>query len=125
MHQCGLTVPTDPAPNPSGIISWVNLLTETKRHEYNSPVPTPAQSHWAEYSISMNKSQNNPGDYVESQVALPNASGGLNSNTIAGITSRLNQILADTSVEPFYVNQDDTGQLLGNINYGPNYTTCN
>jgi hypothetical protein len=68
----------------------------------------------------MDKMQNNPSDYVESQVALPNTSGGLNSSTIIGVTGRLNQILSDAAVEPFAANQSDTVQLPGSINCGPN-----
>jgi hypothetical protein len=108
-HQCGK----------NGFISWSDLLTQTRRHEYNSTV----QSHYAFYSNSL--SSHNPGDYLEQQVAAPGAN--LNTfatNTNSGINSRFSTVQSDSAVEPYPVNYSETGTPLGNINYAP-YTACN
>jgi hypothetical protein len=103
-----------------GYISWSNLLTQTNRHEFNSST----QSHYGFYTTSINSSTSNPGDFFEQQVAPP----GADLNTFAnaarsGLNSRYSQIVAATSVEPFPVNDSETGTFLGNINYAP-YATC-
>jgi hypothetical protein len=106
-----------------GFISGSNLLAQTNRHEWNSST----QSHYAFYSTSIS-AKNNPGDYVESRIAIPgttattfdNATGDGLSNSSTGLYAK---ILADFSVEPFPVNYDALGNSLGNINYAP-YTPC-
>jgi hypothetical protein len=116
-HQCGNY---NASKNPGGFISRASLLTQTQRHEYNSST----QSHYAFYSNSLSSSGNNPGDFVEQQVAPPGAD--LNAfvqNVRNGLNSRYNQIGTDTSKEPFGVNSTETGTFLGNINYAP-YTSC-
>jgi hypothetical protein len=103
-----------------GYISWSNLLTQTNRHEFNSST----QSHYVFYTTSISSGANNPGDYFEQQVAPPGANLQQFANaTLAGLNSRYSQILASTSVEPFPVNDSETGIFLGNINYAP-YTPC-
>ncbi|MGH9512210.1 MAG: hypothetical protein ACRD2U_08740 [Terriglobales bacterium] len=103
-----------------GYISWSNLLTQTNRHEYNSST----QSHYAFYTTSINSSTNNPGDFFEQQIAIPGADLVQFANlTKSGLVARYNQVFADTSVEPYPVNDSETGTFLGNINYAP-YATC-
>jgi hypothetical protein len=103
-----------------GFISWSNLLTQTNRHEYNSST----QSHYAFYTNSINSGANNPGDFFEQQVAAPGADLNQFANTtLSGLNSRYAQIAAATSIEPFPVNDSETGTFLGNINYAP-YTSC-
>lgn len=105
---------------PAGFISGSNLLAQTRRHEYNSAT----QSHYAFYSASLSGS-NNPGDYVESRIATPGTSQQTFDNgTSSGIQSNYQNILQAFQVEPFAVNEDATGNFLGNINYSP-YATCN
>jgi hypothetical protein len=103
-----------------GYISWSNLLTQTNRHEFNSST----QSHYGFYTVSINSSANNPGDFFEQQVAPPGADLNAFANAArSGLNSRYTQIVVATSVEPFPVNDSETGTLLGNINYAP-YATC-
>jgi hypothetical protein len=104
----------------NGFILWSNLLAQTQRHEYNSLT----QSHYAFYANSLNSVTNNPGDYLEIQVASP----GTNLSTFlatvrAGISSRFSTVQAASMVEPFPVNDSEVGSPLGNINYAP-YTVC-
>ena len=108
-HQSGI----------NGVISWTNLLAQTRRHEYNSLV----QSHYAFYSNSMGS--NNPGDYLEQQVASPgsNLTTFINSTT-EGIGVRFGAITSAFLVEPFPVNYSETGTPLGIVCYAP-YTACN
>jgi len=109
-HQCG---------GATGFISWSNLYAQTKRHEYDSAT----QSHWAFYSTSQNK--NNLGDYYEGRFATSGTSlANFNSATSTGLQDLLNQVLRDTAVEPYAVNQSSTGSFLGNINFGPDYAPC-
>jgi hypothetical protein len=109
LHQCGAT----------GFISWSDLYAQTQRHEYNSA----AQSHWAFYMISWNN--NNPGDYYEASVALPNADvaqfNTVSTNAIQDLIALINM---NGSLEPYAVNKSEAGIFLGNINFGPNYATC-
>jgi hypothetical protein len=115
-NQCG----NYSANNPSGFISGNNLLTQTRRHEYNGST----QSHYAFYSSSLS-SPNNPGDYVESRVATPGTSGSsFDSATSSGLNTLYQNVLSAFSVEPFAVNDDANGSFLGKINYAP-YTSCN
>jgi hypothetical protein len=105
-----------------GFISWSNLLAQTRRHEYNSTT----QSHYAFYKNSLNLVANNPGDFFEQQFAAPNTDLiSWASNVVrSGANSRYNQIFAETfGVEPFPVNDSETGTFLGNINYVP-YASC-
>ena len=103
-----------------GFISWSNLLTQTNRHEFNSST----QSHYAFYTTSISSSANNPGAFFEQQVAPPGADLNAFANAArSGLNSRYAQIFAATSVEPFPVNDSETGTFLGNINYAP-YATC-
>jgi hypothetical protein len=103
----------------NGYILGSNLLTQTRRHEYNSSV----QSHYAFYSNSL--SSNNPGDYLEQQIAAPGANlTTFGNNTKAGIDSRFSTVGSAFAVEPYAVNYSETGQALGNINYAP-YGSCN
>jgi hypothetical protein len=116
-HQCGNY---NASSNPSGFISWPNLSTQTSRHEYNSTV----QSHYAFYSNSISGA-NNPGDYVERQVAAPGTSAStFDAATATGLNTLYSNILANFSVQPFAVNESETGVFLGKINYAP-YTACN
>ncbi len=113
--QCGNYNATT---NPNGCISGSNLLTQTRRHEYNGAT----QSHYAFYSNSLNT--NNPGDYFESRLAAPSTNlTTFNTDTRAGINSRYNTIATDTSVQPYPANSSETGVPLGNVNYSP-YTPC-
>ena len=115
-RQCGNY---DPNSNPGGFISWTNLLTQTRRHEFNHPV----QSHHAFYSVAMNL--NNPGDFVESRVAPPGSNPTtFNQDTQSGLDSRYSQIFAASMAEPFPVNHSETNVFLGDINYAP-YAPCN
>ena len=109
-HQCGT----------NGFISWSNLLSQTRRHEYNSAV----QSRYALYSNSLNS--NNVGDYIEQRIALPGANiAQFNTDTRAGLTSRYNSIKSASQAESslYPVNYSETGSFLGNINYAN--TPCN
>jgi len=101
-----------------GFISWSNLFAQTERHEYNSST----ESHYAFYSNSLDS--NNPGDYFESDTALP----GANLSTFAtSATNRIITLLGTVStasdVEPYPVNYSETDTFLGNINYAT-YTPC-
>jgi hypothetical protein len=120
LHQCGQ----------NGVILGSDLLAQTLRHEYNSQT----ESHWAFYSESLN--DNNPGDLFEFQVGTP----GSNQTTFQNATrNAVDQVYANIRAEmatkgptmngePFAVNQSETGQFLGTINF-PNaanvYSTCN
>ncbi len=125
-HQCGNY---NAQTQPNGFISGANLLTQTRRHEYNSTT----QSHYAFYSSSLSGA-NNPGDYVESRVAAPGTSQssfdsttGTTLNNPPGScsgTGLYQKICQAAFVEPFPVNYDANGTFLGNINYAP-YTACN
>ena len=116
-HQCGNY---NASSNPSGFISWPNLSTQTSRHEYNSTV----QSHYAFYSNSISGA-NNPGDYAERQIATPGTSAStFDAATSSGLNTLYSNILANFSVQPFAVNESETGVFLGTINYAP-YTLCN
>jgi hypothetical protein len=110
-HQCGS----------GGFISWSDLFTQTRRHEYNSS----SESHWAFYSDSMTK--NNLGDYVESRFLTPGSDvQSFIGATASTLTTLLAQIKSDMSVEPYPVNYSETDQPLGNINYAlPSYAPCN
>jgi hypothetical protein len=120
LSQCGNYNATT---NPGGYISGSSLLTQTNRHEYNSTT----ESHYAFYSNSIS-TKNNPGDYVESRIAVPgttattfdNATSDALNNSSTGIYAK---ILADFSVEPYPVNYSEIDVFLGNINYAP-YTAC-
>lgn len=110
--------------NPNGYISGSNLLTQTKRHEYNSLV----ESHYAFYSSSVTGA-NNPGDYVEARIATPGTTqSAFDSQTSDGLqngtTGLYSKILSDSANEPFPVNYSETNVPLGNINYAP-YAACN
>lgn len=110
-HQCGS----------GGFISWSNLITQTRRHEFNSTT----QSHHAFYSNAMNSSARNPGDFVESRLAPPGANlADFDGATQNGLATRYAQIFTVTNVEPFAVNESETGIFLGNINFEP-YVPCN
>jgi hypothetical protein len=110
----------------NGYISASNLLFQTRRHEYSSTT----QSHWAFYSNALLANSNNPDYYLESQTAVPGFdSSAFRSAALQAIDSRINAIGAAFTAEPYAVNQSETGQFLGNINYGPpftsNYAPCN
>ena len=116
-EQCGNYNPTT---NPGGFISGSDLLTQTNRHEWNSAT----QSHYAFYSNSMSGS-NNPGNYVEARIAAPGANlQTFDNGTSSGLTAFYNSIYTAFAVEPYAVNDDASGHLLGNINYAP-YSPCN
>ncbi|HKS95907.1 MAG TPA: hypothetical protein VJV74_07200, partial [Terriglobia bacterium] len=104
-----------------GFISWSNLLAQTRRHEYNSTT----QSHYAFYKNSLNSAPNNPGDFFEQLFAAPgtNPSNWASNVVRPGADSRYNKIGTDSKVEPFPVNDSETGTFLGNINYAP-YASC-
>ena len=105
---------------PSSFISWSNLLTQTRRHEYNHNT----QSHHGKYVNSMNRASNNPDIYFESRTDPPGTDAqDFANDTEDEITSLLNSILSDTAVEPYGVNESATGQFLGDINYVP-YQSC-
>ncbi len=113
-HQCGNYNLTS---SPYGYISWSDLDTQTIRHEYNSNT----QSHWAFFNNSMNA--NNPGDFFETQVAVPNVSASdFNSATNAGVSALGAQILSDAEVQPYGCNYSETGVFLGNVNWIPYVT---
>jgi len=115
--QCGNSNATT---NPAGFISGSNLLSQTNRHEWNSST----ESHYAFYSNSLNSSSNNPGDFLEQQIAAPVSNlNNFATNSNSGITSRLSTVTSASQVEPSPVNSDAAGNSLGNINYAP-YTSC-
>jgi hypothetical protein len=109
----------DATNNPGGFISWANLLAQTRRHEYNSAT----ESHYGEYSNSL--TTNNPGDYIEARVAAPGVDlNAFDQSTRSGLDALYAQIRNATAVEPYAVNDSETGTFLGNINYQP-YASCN
>jgi hypothetical protein len=109
-HQCG---------GASGWISWSDLHTQTKRHEYDSST----QSHWAFYRNSME--EQDMGGYVESRTARPGSSvQTFISDTLNELRAREGQINTEEAKEPNEVNVSESGTFLGNINFGPNYATC-
>jgi hypothetical protein len=117
--QCGNYNATT---NPNGFISGADLLTQTRRHEYNSST----QSHYAFYSVAVSSAADNPGDYIEQQIAVPGADlNTFNTNVQSGITSRFNDVSSAVSHEdpPWPVNYNENNIALGNINYAP-YTAC-
>jgi hypothetical protein len=110
MHQCGT----------GSWISWTNLLTQTKRHEYAGA----SQSHYAEYKTALNT--NNPGDTLERYVAIPSKSQAQVFDEVRALLSTLSSTIGTAVlVEPYPVNFNEAGRSLGNINYGPQYATCN
>ena len=116
-HQCGM----------GGIISWNDLITQTRRHEYNSST----QSHYAFYTTAMNSSANNPGDYFQARVGAPGTDATqFGQDTRTGLNTRYDQIVAQSRtsgnppVEPYPVNYSETGQALGSINYAPYMSPC-
>jgi hypothetical protein len=110
-HQCGS----------GGFISWSNLITQTRRHEFNSAI----QSHHAFYSNAVNSGSNNPGTYVESRIAIPGTNLTMfNGDTQAGLNTRYGQIFSASILEPFPVNFSEGGISLGGVNYAP-YVPCN
>jgi hypothetical protein len=107
----------------NGCISWSDLYTQTKRHEYNSAT----ESHWALYSNSMNNVDNNPGDYFEARVANPQVDlEAFNTYTTNAVNAKAVQINTDGGDETklYGVNFSETGEFLGNPNFAPNYNTC-
>jgi hypothetical protein len=122
-HQCGNY---DSQSNPSGFISWVNLLAGDRRHEYNSTT----QSHYAFYSTSL--ATNNFGNFVETQVAAPGTdlTGWATTvgNTLSGYITQISLDAFGTPgnpVEPYQVNYSETGVFEGFVNYAqPNYAAC-
>ena len=107
----------------NGCISWNDLYTQTKRHEYNSAT----ESHWALYSNSMNNINNNPGDYFKARVANPQVDlDAFNTYTTNAVNAEAQQINADGHQEDqiWGVNFSETGEFLGNPNFAPNYNTC-
>jgi hypothetical protein len=101
-------------------ISWSNLLTQTRRHEYNHAT----QSHHGKYVNAVNDPANNPGEYVESRVAPPNTSlSGFDNATGQQVQNRLTTVDGLTHQEPYPVNYTATGTPLGNVNYSP-YANC-
>jgi hypothetical protein len=108
----------------SGWISWSNLDTQTIRHEYNSAT----QSHYAEWwnAIASSSGNNNMGSLLEAYIGIV----GENLQQVASDLNRMNSTTSTNinnaaAVEPYPVNFSETGQFLGNINYGPNYASCN
>jgi hypothetical protein len=103
-----------------GFISWDNLLTQTRRHEYNHAT----QSHHGKYANAMNDPANNPGDYIEARVALPSANKEqFDTDSGVGVASRFQQIGTLTAQQPHAVNYSESGAPLGNVNYAP-YANC-
>jgi hypothetical protein len=63
--------------------------------------------------------------HVERQLAAPGTSAStFDAATGTGLNTLYSNILANFSVEPFAVNESETGVYLGKINYAP-YTACN
>ncbi len=113
LHQTGSF---DASSHPGGTISGAVLLTQTRRHEYNSTSPT--LSHYGKFITSL--SANNPGDYLESAIAPPASDqNAFNTNVSNGLFALANQIRADTVVEPLDINVDDAGVHDGNVCYPP------
>jgi hypothetical protein len=112
-HQCGNYNGS------TGYISWSNLITQTKRHEYNSAT----QSHYAFYKNAL--SSNNLGDYIEARVAPPGTNlSSFDQTTRSTLNSDYTAITTGMEVEPYPVNDSEVGAFLGNINYTP-YANCN
>jgi hypothetical protein len=108
----------------NGIISGSNLLAQTNRHEWNSAT----QSHYALYSISLGSSSNNPGDFLEQQIAPPGSNlGTFGQTSTSGINNRLSTVASASANEAalYPVNYSETGTFLGNINYAPYTPPCN
>ncbi len=118
LSQCGNF---DPVKKPFGFISGATLDFQTRHHEYAGH----PQSHYAELSKALEDPNNNLGDYLESRISAP----GTNHNkfqldTAKELGRRAQAIVDAASVEPFAVNESETGDFLGNINYLP-YQPCN
>jgi hypothetical protein len=121
MAQCG-----DYPQNPNGFISGADLNTQNARHEYAGV----QQSHYAFFISTF------PAHdllvFAEQQVMNPQADQNqFLTNVKAGLDSRIASIKSDTGSkgEPAAVNQTESGQPLGNINYGApfnptGYTAC-
>jgi hypothetical protein len=104
-----------------GFISHGNLLTQTRRHEYNHTT----QSHYGKYVSAMNDQSKNLGDYWESRVAPPNTNlEQFVQATTSGLQSRVNGIDTMTKAQPYPVNYSETDEPLGNINYDAPYVEC-
>ncbi len=104
-----------------GFISYSDLLTQTRRHEYNHTT----QSHYGKYVSAMNDQSNNLGDYLESRVASPNSNlSQFDQATGSGLQSRGTNIENLTSAQPYPVNYSETNQPLGNVNYDEPYVGC-
>lgn len=103
---------------PGGFIAGSALLAQTNRHEWNSS----SQSHYAFYSSALNS--HNLGDYLEARVAPPGTNlSNFDAATADGLNSDNSAIASSTQVEPYAVNESETGVFLGNINYSP-YVAC-
>lgn len=104
-----------------GIISHANLLTQTRRHEYNHL----SQSHHAKFDSLLSNSAYNPGDFVEPRISPPGSNFlTFEQGTASAMQAQLNQLQAlYEAFEPYPVNYSASGTPLGNINYAP-YTSC-
>jgi hypothetical protein len=97
-----------------GFVSYSDLLTQTRRHEYNHAT----QSHYGKYVTALNNANNNFGDYLESNVASPQTNPDFWAQaTTNELSSRDNRIDNATKIEPYAVNESATGSFLGEINY--------
>jgi hypothetical protein len=82
------------------------------------------QGHYGNYVNFQSASQNNVGITYESAVTYGDQAT-LVASTFSIVNQRQQNITAATGVEPFAVNESVSGVFLGNVNFPPNYASCN
>ena len=112
VHQCGT----------QGFISLSDLVAGTTRHEAGQT----AQSHWVNYRNSLTSSAKDPSVWAEGRTAIPSVTEmTFEQNLSTGLSDLASEIGSDSETpEPYDVNYDIGGNILGYINYAP-YASCN
>ena len=112
VHQCGT----------QGFISLSDLVAGTTRHEAGQT----AQSHWVNYRNSLTSSAKDPSVWAWGQTAIPSVTEmTFEQNLSTGLSDLASEIGSDSETpEPYDVNYDIGGNILGYINYAP-YASCN
>jgi len=111
--------------DPTGYISGSNLATQTQRHEIGLAQSNYIQSHWIEYQDALNNSSNNFGTIMEASVGPPSESETTFESGLNTALSNANAAIGTAfGVEPYDVNLNEYGALLGYPNYAPSYSNC-
>jgi len=111
--------------NRTGCISGSNLATQTQRHEIGLAESNYIQSHWGEYDTALGNPSSNFGVIIEGSVGSPSDSRATFEGTVnAALNNAKNTIGSAFLVQPYDVNLNEYGRLLGYINYAPSYDSC-